>query len=1782
VARWEPQLRSELQKRAGSALGARVQIASISVSFFLRFSLKDVEIWDTRQEPETLLFRAKEVALTASFLDLPRALVHRNPLESIGQIEVDTPVVALTPEWVRSVRFEKSSSATATPLWFAVKWADGTFQWKDERAPHGAWTLYRSNGFFKIRGPRTETLVRGAVEEAESVNLHLTTLGRRWNAEGRLASARIPSVLTMLEGFLKRPLLPATWKADGRFDVDIQAGGRQSIKRTSAWASLIKEARVKFSNATLDLGRGPHAPPLQLNGSLVLKKNRLQFSHFSVGAENTLFKVAGFVLPFAAAPQIDVQAHSPKVDLSLVSRYGVGSSTRSMPLSGIGDCLLSVKGSVKRPMILLQLKVPEGHLWKWPFQAATIQIRGHSHQWEVDPSSLKIWDGRLSVKGHLTAGQASLQLTGEELSLPSASLLPPGEMVKGRLNFSATAQGPADNLHTTGSFWANGFAWVRSPERALRGDFDITSTRFQLQGGSEDDAVQVRLKGARTPKLITLENLFIQLSEVKTVSVYGLIQPLTSKLRLMINARNISLADDIPFLASRAPTLGGHADLQGTFEGPFDQPVFKADVQSHNFKAGVLPATQASAAIRWTPQELLVDSFRIEPGYAGSYRTTLSGPLKWELKLTLAKAQAALIAALLGKQQPVAGTLSGNIALIKADGLKGTGSVNFTDGSIGKWTVPQGALRFSLKGRSLDLQRLSWVTSQGKAEFKGDATWELPPEGRTLGKIFYRGEGQLASVKEGSTWTIPSKLKGSINPLDQWSGELDLSAPAPRLQGKTGPPISGKIRWAPTVLHWEGFRWGPTLSSQGSLQFGDNGALNGQIKAVALDLAQWQTLFLTDIKEPAQGTLNGTLTLSGTMSDPFLQLTGAVKKGVWRAFRFETGVEGRWKNNSLEPLILDGLLQTGGRARFQGRVSLADETASGSLELNDFELKPIAESLSFPKPLEGKARGTFTVSGSLSQLRFAGHLEGHSITYGTAAQNPLKLQSLIMDVKLEPSAQSNHITRLSITQAIAKTQEEEIRLQPGSYVEFAGPREAKMKLGSEIRNLHLGVFTLFGGLDINGTWKIQPEGFALQGDLFTRSLFINDYQLEQGHVQASYYNRVLSFEPPALGRSLVTGTVDFQKMPQLRFKDFAVSGRGHTGLRLNGDIGPSLWNFTMSGEGLDLSTLGGLAGFPYPLSGSADTKIKGTGDFAHPNVEGTLDVRDGRAIGLDFKTGTATFAWQGQRMTFTKLQMSDPGRYTLTGTGVFPVAAKNPKRPTEDKTIDFTLRLIDSNLGLLQSVSKDVRSAEGSVSALVQVKGSIDAPQLKGSIRVKNGDVVGAHYIRHLRDFQLAADFDGNNLILSEFSGVSSKGSFKGGGRITFSGFEPKFYDLALDIPSSKGIEVTVPELAIPESPLAKKLKFLTQASQCDVKGKVTFKGPADAPVFTAQVGLSRGHFTFPPSKKNPPPPAFMEWVRRIIWDVDLRFSDDAWFENELVEANLLGNLAINGTSDKLRVDGGMDIAAGKISYLGVEFDIRQARFEIHSTDNGSNIVTTPYIRGIADSRVPTIDTVTGSSVEDIVTLTINFAPINEIKPQLRSSLDPGLAQDKLLARVSQLEMENLTPQERTYLYQQQMVRLIDTSLATPLARSVLKKTGLVDEVRVSRVINPSAQSTLIDPANPSAGQQDTATNLLAGTKYTVAKNLSSRLSLGYGVRFEQTLNSDLTNKLDLRSDVEMSYRFLSNIYLRGSFDLPNQNPSALPERKVTIEPHWRFGWWGNTNKPKPKPAKPETPATTK
>jgi len=127
------------------------------------------------------------------------------------------------------------------------------------------------------------------------------------------------------------------------------------------------------------------------------------------------------------------------------------------------------------------------------------------------------------------------------------------------------------------------------------------------------------------------------------------------------------------------------------------------------------------------------------------------------------------------------------------------------------------------------------------------------------------------------------------------------------------------------------------------------------------------------------------------------------------------------------------------------------------------------------------------------------------------------------------------------------------------------------------------------------------------------------------------------------------------------------------------------------------------------------------------------------------------------------------------------------------------------------------------------------------------------------------------------------------------------------------------------------------------------------------------------------------------------------------------------------------------------------------------------------------------------------------------------------------------------------MIRLIDSTLTTPLARNLLRKSGIADSFRVQ--YGSESPITPANPANP------TLVELLYGTKYSLEKNLTDRMLFGYSVTFDQ-----IQNKLDLRHSLELSYRWQKNTFLKGVFDLNANNPDRQYDRRIMVEQQWRFG----------------------
>ncbi len=1607
---WEPRLRSQLEKTASRITHKKVRIDTIALAF-KSIRLINIRATDPSDSDRPPLFEVSQVEFSFSLLGLPKAILNKEPMYAIGSVHLENPRVRLTAGDLPKMR--SSGKRFTLPPWFTLSWQGGTFQWLDEKAPHGRWTLYQTEGSYRVRGPQQSVSIAAVLEQAERVSLEASTLRKRWKAHAKLTGGRLQETIDLLASFSGKPVLPAAWTATGTYQLHAQMSGRSIPVTPQEWLASLRTASLKLDSPADAVSTSTQAVVLQ--GSWSYENHRISTSKFS------------FKSPVATA---------------------------------IGSADITLSNTVPIGLVTIRADLDHGLVGQLPFKKASLHLSYAHGKWESHDSEIPLLGGRVQVKGISRAEGNDLSITADSLALDELTKKGSTPIFAGRLNTACTLRGTWKDFQLTGGWWLTDGAWGRTPLGEAKGDLEVTPKRFFVHGKSETTKFRISLAGHKTPESLYFDDVNLTLPSDATATLEGRYTLAPKSMHLTWTISHANLASDVPGMPLSEDVIRGTVSARGEIGGTLQDPRMSATLTSSGLVLYKNDVGPASAAMRFEKGKLSFPSFSLGTAISGSW-------------------------------------------------VRDQGIVRLDNAVWGKTKIENGRVEFETAPQLVRIK--SVVLRNKKTELTGQAKTSWHAKGSSgLTLTEWSGKGQLT-------------VRGSTQPVQvpiAFEGEL-LSGSEER---------EGTITFSATLL---------------------------------------------------KGHLQGKYQRAGTLADPRDHVTARLTQAQWRAFPISADLNATWSREGLKPLHIEGHVATGGDFELIGQLS-NDAHMNGTFALKDLNLKTLGESLHFPKPIAGKANATLTVTGPLASPKWTGTFLAGPLVYAAGMDHPFKLDVVLLNMTLAELPENEDIMRLTLTEGEAKTSEALIRFHKGSYVEFAGQAPARLVLGTDLRNLHLGTFTLFGGLGLEGTWQIKPAGFAIQTKAQTRSLFINNYELEEGILQADFYDGELKFSAPPNSASLITGTVQLKKAPQLHITDLFISGKYEQGLAITGDLGPNLWDFKMEGRGLDIGTLSELAGFPYPLGGAANLRIVGRGDAKHPHVEGIIELDRGSILGLSYQTGTATFVWEDDRISFTKLFLHEPGRYGLEGAGVFPLKKKSKagKEELPATPIDFSIRLKDANLSLLKSFSQEVLEAKGPLEGLLQIKGTLDDPQLSGSLKLTGGDVTGAHYLRRLRGGTLSIDFNDKTIYVRDVRGKSGDGEFRGSGKIELtSGFAPASYDLKLAVVSDKGVEIQVPELAIPDSPLAKKLKFLTTVSRVDVRGQVSLRGPAESPTFSGDGIFSNGHFTFPPSQKKPGKPSIIAWFRRIYWDVNLKFQDGAWFENELVQANVTGQMAIKGPSSQLEVDGGLDIGEGRISYLGLQFDIQQARFDIRSEKSGDRVINVPYVRGVAESEIQAVDTVSGTlggsrlSVNDTITLNIDYAPISQIKPRLTSAVNPTMTQEKLLARVTNTDTENLTVQERNYLYQKQLVTLIDTSLTTPLAQNVLKKAGIADRLRAQHVFDPNTV-TGGDLNTTSGQQQNSAVNLLANTKYTVEKDLSNRLSMGYGVRFIQSaqVNPELQEKkLDLVSDVQLSYRWFKNVFLRGSFDLPTSAPGILPDRRVTIEPRWRFGWWGNTNREKKK-----------
>jgi hypothetical protein len=907
---WEPRLRALVETRAGALLGADVHIDSLSIAFLHRIRLNHIEARE-RTPARPIIFRASNISLTLSLLDLPRALVHRNLAESIGLVSVDSPWIVGSPELLRHFRSRPSTPSAATPLLFTLAWEGGTFQWKDPAAPHGAWTIYKTRGAFRIRGPKVEYVMRGSLEQAETVRFSFRRLGKkRWSAQALIYHGDLRAVRALVEHLLRRPLLAEGWQTAGGFDLELEAGGRRPFSAAQPLWTYLENGRLTFSKAHLQFG--PQRPPLEVRGAIKAQGGRFSSAGLAVMLGGRTLDVTGHLWPFERIPRLDVGAISRDFDLASLQPY----LATPLPVEGHGEVHAAASGALADPEISLRATLPAGKLGAWPFQDAYLQMRYIHQHLEFLENRLQMLEGFASLKGYLAPENSELQITGENLSL---SRLAHFEGMDGRLHFSCNVRGPWRRPDLSGSFWVNGFAWGATFRQDVHGNFEQAAERFQVQALSDDSRLRLAAEGRHGASETRLDRLELRLPSGGHFTGQGAMDADTRGLSGNYSGEGIRFPEDVPFLKRLAPLALGLVSVEGKVGGRLSSPVLEGSLSATEIRLGSAPFQSGQSAFHWKERRWTLNDFRVDDKIVGTWQQKPQEGA-WSLALRLNEAPGEALCALIFKRSLLTGAVSGHVKIEKERDVSGEGRLRLRSGALMAWPVEDADAEFSLRPQHLEVSQLTWAGRFEKGALRGSATWPAPVPAKPLGFFRWTADGSLSSTKSGPAWSAPVSIRGEASPPAQWRGWSTVRSGAIRLGDESQPPAEVRLDWTPERFAWADGKWGDAWQSDGVLLFSGS-AWNAGLRAHGAALGPWMRWLGVNEKNAVTGAISGEARLSGTLDHPVVTTTAQWEGAAWRAFRFNSDLEARWTRDGLAPVTLRGRLAPGGTFLFRGSLT---------------------------------------------------------------------------------------------------------------------------------------------------------------------------------------------------------------------------------------------------------------------------------------------------------------------------------------------------------------------------------------------------------------------------------------------------------------------------------------------------------------------------------------------------------------------------------------------------------------------------------------------------------------------------------------------------------------------------------------------------------------------------------------------------------------------------------------------------------------------------------------------
>jgi autotransporter translocation and assembly factor TamB len=474
----------------------------------------------------------------------------------------------------------------------------------------------------------------------------------------------------------------------------------------------------------------------------------------------------------------------------------------------------------------------------------------------------------------------------------------------------------------------------------------------------------------------------------------------------------------------------------------------------------------------------------------------------------------------------------------------------------------------------------------------------------------------------------------------------------------------------------------------------------------------------------------------------------------------------------------------------------------------------------------------------------------------------------------------------------------------------------------------------------------------------------------------------------------------------------------------------------LSADNVDLSQLSNLFGIEDEIEGLVNFEAEVTGDIDLPNISFSVKVEKGKF--QDFIFDNLTFeALYNQDILEVKQFVLDKEGHQIKGKGKIPyefysMGKEKVTSSLTDVPIDFVLTLENTDLSFISMFFKeDIKQLQGLTNAELKLSGTLNQPILNGNIALNGGLIEFYELPAKISDLSVLLYLEDNLVKIEDMNFQIDKYKIYTSGEFALKNLQ--LHDLNINIWSDKE-EILYQDI------------FKVQA---DLKAKVT--GLFTSPHIEGILTLSQGELNWKEDNKEIPfnSSELLSKLINLKGDIDLevKILDDFIAKTNDFNLKLAGGLKVQGALSAPKLNGGLHIKQGFITFLDKKFRVSKGKV-IFADSTGEDMILD--IR--AKTEIDDIDvfvSISGILAQPMVTFS-SFPVLSE------SEIISLLMFNKNYAGLTEGEMETILKEEMINLIAQGLSIRFLNQIEDEIANSL----GL-DEFKIETIFKKEQDSEL-------------------------------------------------------------------------------------------------------------------------